>query len=73
MKTVVEDGHAKVASTSTDSVPLASQIAASDSALTAVNAVNAEQKLVQLEAKQAHQQVECQLSCCTQAWRAERS
>ena len=67
-KAAVEDGDAKVASASADSVPLASQIAASDSDLTAVSAVSAEQKLVQLEAKHAHQLVELQLSCCTQAW-----
>ena len=71
MKTVVEHGVAKVARTSADSVLLASQIAASDSDLTAVNAVSAEQKLAQLEAKHVHQLVEVQLYCCTQAWRAE--
>ena len=71
MKTVVEHGVAKVASTSPDSVPLASQTAASGSDLTAVSAVSAELKLAQLEAKHAHQLVELQLSCCTQAWRAE--
>ena len=66
-------GVDKVACTSADNVPLAGQIAASDSDLTAENAVSAEQKLAQLEAKHAHQLVEFQLSCCTQAWRAERS
>ena len=36
-----------------------------------MSAVSAGQKLAQLEAKHAHQLVELQLSCCTQAWRAE--
>ena len=69
----VEDGVAKVASTSAVNVHLAGQIAVSDSDLTAMRAVSAEQKLAQLEAKHAHQLVELQLSCCTQVWRAERS
>ena len=70
-KADIEFGVAKAASASADNVPLAGQIAASDSDLTAVNAVSAEQKLAQLEAKHAHQLVELQPCCCTQAWRAE--
>ena len=52
-KADIEYRVAKVASASADSVPLASQTAASDSDLTAVNAVSAEQKFAQLEAKHA--------------------
>ena len=36
-----------------------------------MNAVSAEQKLAQLEAKHAHQLVELKMSCRTQALRAE--
>ena len=68
----IEYGVAKVASASADSVPLASQTAASDSDLTAVNAVSAEQKLAELDAKHAHRLGKLQLSCCTQAWRAKK-
>ena len=68
---LIEHGAARVARNSADSAPLISQIADLDLDLTAVNAVSAEQMLAQLEVKYAHQLVELQLSCCTQAWYAE--